>query len=98
MEHIGRSCGWEFTHTFSCESHPEKQAWVREHFPRLPLIFPDICQLHTGRCLNVVTGWEADVPAVDVVIAGVASNTVSSENNQRGAHGDCIAGGTGKPG
>ena len=33
LAHLGRSCGWEFTHTFSCESDPEKQAWLREHFP-----------------------------------------------------------------
>ena len=98
MEHIGRSCGWEFTHTFSCESDPEKQAWLREHFPHLPLIFSDICQLHTGRCLNVVTGLEADVPAVDIFIAGFVCKSVSSENNQRDTHGTCIAAGTGKTG
>ena len=39
LEHIGRSCGWEFTHVFSCECDPEKQAWVREHWPCLPLLF-----------------------------------------------------------
>lgn len=98
LEHIGRSCGWEFTHTFSCESHPEKQAWARENFPHVPLIFPDICQLHTGRCVNVVTGLEADVPAVDIFIAGFVCKSVSSENNQRGTHGACIAAGTGKTG
>ena len=98
LEHIGRSCGWEFTHTFSCESDPEKQAWLREHFPQLPLLFSDICQLHAGRCLNVVTGLEADAPAVDIFIAGFVCNSVSSENSRRGTHGDCIAAGTGKTG
>ena len=71
---------------------------MRENFPRGPLIFPDICQLHTGRCINVVTGLEADVPVVDIFIAGFVCTSVSSENNQRGTHGACIAHGTGKTG
>ena len=98
LEHIGRSCGWEFTHVFSCECDPDKQAWVREHWPGLPMLFPDICQLHTGRCLNVMAGLEADVPAVDIFIAGFVCKSVSSENNERGTHGACIVSGTGKTG
>ena len=98
LEHIGRSCGWEFKHLFSCECDPAKQAWVREHWPDLPLLFRDICQLHTGRCVNDMTGLPADVPAVDIFIAGFVCKSVSSENNHRDMHGNCILTGTGKTG
>ena len=98
LERLGRPCGYSFMHLFSCENDPDKQAWVREHWPGLPQLFSDICQLHTGRCLNVLAGLEEDVPAVDIFIAGFVCKSLSSENNQRAAHADCISAGTGKTG
>ena len=98
LEQIGRSSGWEFTHTFSCELDTDKQAWVRENCPNVPFIFPDICELHTGRCVDVISGVEVDVPPVDIFIAGFVCKSVSSENTQRGTHAACIAEGTGKTG
>ena len=83
---------------FGCECDPEKQAWVREHWPSLPLMFPDICQLHTGCCLNAMTGLQATVPAVDIFIAGFVCKSVPTENNQRHTHGDCTKSGTGNTG
>ena len=98
LEQIGRSSGWAFTHTFSCELDTDKQAWVRENCPNVPFIFPDICELHTGRCVDVISGVEVDVPPVDIFIAGFVCKSVSSENTQRGTHAACIAeGGLAKP-
>ncbi len=42
VEHLGRSSGWVFKHTFSCECDGAKQAWLQEKFPDVPLIFEDI--------------------------------------------------------
>ena len=80
LEHLGRCSGWAFTHAFSCERDEAKQAWVQENFPDAPLIFPDICQLHTGRALNIVTREVCDIPAVDVFVAGFVCKSVSTEN------------------
>eukprot|EP00969_Alexandrium_andersonii_P246638 10899582-Alexandrium_andersonii.AAC.1 len=68
---------------------PGKQAWVHEHWPELPQMFSDICDLHTGRCVNVLTGRAEDVPAVDIFVAGFVWKSLSSENNQRGDHAAC---------
>ena len=70
VEHLGRSSDWVFKHTFRCECDGAKQTWLQENFSEVPLIFADICALHTGRALNVVTGEETDVPVVDVFVAG----------------------------
>jgi len=91
LEHLGRSCGWTFTHAFSCECDEAKQAWVQENFPEAPLIFPDICELHTGRALNIVTHEVCDAPAVDVFVAGFVCKSVSTENLYRGSYGQCVA-------
>ena len=34
LEHIGRSSGWVFKHTFSCECDGANQTWLQENFPR----------------------------------------------------------------
>lgn len=91
LEQLGRSSGWAFTHAFSCERDEAKQAWVQENFPEVPLIFPDICELHTGRALNIVTREVCDIPAVDVFVAGFVCKSVSTENLYRGSYGQCIA-------
>ena len=83
LEHLGRSSGWVFKHTFSCECDGAKQAWLQEHFPEVPLIFEDIRELHTGRALNILTGEESDVPDVDLFVAGFVCKSVSTENTQR---------------
>ena len=98
LEHIGRSSGWTFTHEFSCECHPVKQAWVRENFPELPIIFSDICALHTGRAVNTITGEQLAVPAVDLFVTGFVCKSVSTENVQREQHASCITDGSGKTG
>ena len=64
-----------------------------------PLIFPDNCELHTGRALNSVTHEVCDIPAVDVFVAGVVCKSVSFENLYQGSYSKCIAdarGSTGK--
>jgi hypothetical protein len=68
-EHLGRSSGWVFKHTFSCECDGAKQTWSQENFPEVPLIFEDICELHTGRALNILTGEESNVQDVDLSVA-----------------------------
>ena len=83
LEHLGRSSGWVFKHTFSCECDGAKQTWLQENFPEVPLIFEDICELHTGRALNILTGDESDVPDVDLFVAGFVCKSVSTENTQR---------------
>jgi len=55
------------------------------------MIFPDICELHTGRALSIVTHEVCDVPAVDVFVAGFVCKSVSTENLYRGSRGQCIA-------
>ena len=98
LEHLGRCSGWAFTHAFSCERDEAKQAWLRESFPDAPLIFPDICELHTGRALNIVTREVCDIPAVDVFVAGFVCKSVSTENAKRGSYGQCIADARGQTG
>ena len=98
LEHLGRSSGWAFTHAFSCERDEAKQAWVQENFPDAPPIFPDICELHTGRALNVVTREVCDIPAVDVFVAGFVCKSVSTENAKRGSYSQCIADARGQTG
>ena len=39
LEHLGRSSGWVFKRTFSCECDGAKQAWLQENFPEVP---PDL--------------------------------------------------------
>ncbi len=56
---------------------------MQENFPEVPLIFEDICELHTGRALNILTGEESDVPDVDLFVAGFVRKSVSTENTQR---------------
>ena len=51
---------------------------------KVPLIFADICELHAGRALNILTGEESDVPDVDLLVAGfVVRKSVSTEHTQR---------------
>ena len=45
-----------------------------------------------------MTGLPATVPAGDIIIAGCVCKSVSTENNQRHAHGACIESGTRKTG
>ena len=61
LEHLGRSSGCVFKHTFICECDGAKQAWLQEKFPEAPLIFEDIYELHTGRALNTLIGNVQDV-------------------------------------
>jgi len=68
-------------HTFSCECDGAKQAWLQEKFSEVPLIFEDICELHTGRALNILTGEESDVPDVDLFVAGFVRKSVSTEKH-----------------
>ena len=65
VEHLGRSSGWVFKRTFSCECDGAKQAWLQDNFPEVPLIFEDIYELHTGRALNIFTGEESNAQDVD---------------------------------
>ena len=69
LEHLGRSSGWVFKHTFSCECDGSKQAWLQEKFAEVPLILEDIYELHTGRALNIITGEESNVQDVDLSVA-----------------------------
>ena len=98
LEHLGRSSGWHFEHTFSCERDDAKQTWLQENFPQLALIFDDICDLQSGRAFNVVAHEEADVPVVDVFVAGFVCKSVSTENIPRGDYGKCIDDGAGQTG
>ena len=98
LEHLGRSSGWHFEHTFSCERDDAKQTWLQENFPQLALIFDDICDLQSGRAFNVVAHEETDVPVVDVFVAGFVCKSVSTENTQRGDYVECIDDGTGQTG
>ena len=59
---------------------------MQANFPEVPLIFEDICELHTGRALNILTGEESDVPDVDLFVAGFVCKSVSTENTQRQAY------------
>ena len=43
------------------------------------MIFEDICELHTGRALNILTGEESDVPDVDLSVAGFVCKSVCTE-------------------
>ena len=70
-------------HTFSCECDGAKQTWLQENFPEVPLIFEDICELHTGRASHILTGDESDAPDVDLFVAGFVCKSVSTENTQR---------------
>ena len=56
-------------HTFSCECDGANQTWLQENFPEVPLIFVDICELHTGRALNILIGEESNVQDVDLSVA-----------------------------
>ncbi len=69
LEHLGRSSGWVFKHTLSCECDGAKQAWLQEKCPEVPLIFEDIYELHTGRALNILTGEESNVQDMDLSAA-----------------------------
>ena len=83
LEHLGRCSSWVFKRTFSCECDGAKQAWLQENFAEVPLIFEDICELHTGRALNVLTGEESDAPDVDFFVAGLVWKSVSTESTER---------------
>ena len=97
-EHLGRSSGWHFEHTFSCERDDAKQTWLQENCPQLALIFDDICDLQSGRAFNVVAHEETDVPAVDVFVAGFVCKSVSTENAKRSSYSQCIADARGQTG
>jgi len=98
LEHLGRCSGWTFTHSFSCESDANKQAWVQENFPGAPLIFQDICELRTGRAFDILTREFCDVPAVDMFVAGFVCKSVSQENSHRASFSHCIAEASGATG
>ena len=98
LEHLGSVTGWSFHHAFSCEATPGKQDWIRENFPGLPQLFPDVKKLHTGECLNVITGRHEPVPAVDLFLAGFVCKAVSTMNNDRHSYGACVEHGIGETG
>lgn len=85
-------------HTFSCEWEPKKQAWIKENFPSLELLFGDIKELKSGRAKNFKTNKVVDVPHVDIVIAGFVCKSVSHENNERQEYNNCIKEATGATG
>jgi len=79
LEHLGRSSGWVFKHTFSCACDGAKQTWLPENFPQAPLICVNICELHAGWALNIVVGDESNVPDVDLFVAGFVRKSVSTD-------------------
>jgi DNA-cytosine methyltransferase len=102
MRHLANALrgGIVIEHTFSCESDPRKQEWIKQNFPDLKYLFGDVTVLgrKNGKALNVLTGKQVRVPAVHVVIAGFVCKSVSSENNERRNHSECIKHGTGDTG
>lgn len=85
-------------HTFSCEFDAKKRQWITENFPQLPLLFGDVMELKKGKAMNYITGETAEVPQVDVVIAGFVCKSVSTENNDREKFKNCIKEASGKTG
>ncbi|CAK0790294.1 unnamed protein product [Prorocentrum cordatum] len=77
-------------HTFSCESDVKKRQWITDNFPDLPYLFGDIQELPTGAAFNYITGKAAQVPPVDILIAGFVCKSVSLENNERNKYANCI--------
>ncbi|CAK0808227.1 unnamed protein product [Prorocentrum cordatum] len=77
-------------HTFSCESDVKKRQWITDNFPDLPYLFGDIQELPTGKAFNYITGKAAQVPPVDIFIAGFVCKSVSLENNERNKCANCI--------
>eukprot|EP00959_Pyramimonas_sp_CCMP1952_P011774 247907-Pyramimonas_sp.AAC.1 len=77
-------------HTFSCESDVKKRQWITDNFPDLPCLFGDIQELPTGTAFNYITGKAAQVPPVDIFIAGFVCKSVSLENNERKKYANCI--------
>ena len=73
-------------HSFSCEYAPRKQAWIRENFPNLEILFKDVTELKKNKVVNVLTKELVEVPKVDILIAGFVCKSVSTENNQRMDH------------
>ena len=85
-------------HSFSCEYAPRKQAWIRENFPNLEILFKDVTELKKNKVVNVLTKELVEVPKVDILIAGFVCKSVSTENNQRKKYKNCIREATGKTG
>ncbi len=51
--------GTQVEHWFSCECCPEKQAWIRNNFPHLKVLFADIGQLGGDTAFDVISGRRA---------------------------------------
>ena len=81
-------------HSFSCEYAPRKQAWIRANFPKLKILFKDVTELKKDKVVNVLTKEEVEVPKVDILMC----KSVSTENNKRMDHKNCIREATGKTG
>ena len=55
-------------------------------------------ELKKDKVVNVLTKEEVEVPNIDILIAGFVCKSVSTENNQRMEHKNCIREATGKTG
>ena len=102
LQHLAKALrrGIKIEHTFSCEFDPQKQEWIKANFPGLKYLFGDVTRVghKSGMAFNVLTRTMVRVPAVDVVIAGFVCKSVSTENNERKDHSECINRGTGQTG
>ena len=96
-EFLGAS-GFSADHAFSCECHPKKQLWIRQHFSDMNRIFTDMHDIAANTALELVSGCHQPVPGVDMVVAGFVCKSVSKENNRRGDHAHCIQEGSGVTG
>ena len=88
----------QIRHVFSCEFDAKKRQWIRDNFPDLQLLFGDVNDLRNGEAMNYITNEMAEVPAVDIVVAGFVCKSVSTENNNRQDFSNCINEESGKTG
>ena len=47
-----------------------------KNFPSLPLLFQNVCELHTGRAFDAMVGEVIYVPVVDLFVAGFVCKSV----------------------
>lgn len=92
LEQLGET--FELDHKWACENDPEKQRFIREMFPELACIFPDVAGLVWQRARNIVSGAYEKVEATDVGFGGFPCTDISLENRHAKANRRVVHDGT----
>ena len=92
------SLEFEFEHIYSIENSKDAIAFIRDT-QQPQYIFNDMLAFGAnGRGTDVLSGKTADLPGVDLFIAGTECDSISSLNRHAASSRDCVKDETGKTG